>query len=119
MPALIPIITDDPITSARAFGALSGHLAGSLGTILSYTVSGSPLYLDAIRCEGNSEAEYTIEIGGSTADVQRSAVATPQVQFLYPTPTIVAVGDVIDVKVLHHDAGLLCDFRASLFGHKC
>jgi len=120
MPALIPILIDEPAVSVRARGTITDHPKDTNATILSLTIASEPLFLDVVRADGNADAHYQLIIDDGTENIieeQHSSIVMPTVKFEFPTPFIVNVGEKIIVKVEHYYVPL-ANFSAALFGHR-
>jgi hypothetical protein len=90
----------------------------ALTTILSYTNTGSTLWLDKIVATGNVDGEYQVVIDTVTKFTFRTAEQQRTMDFLFPVPIKIGIGSIIDVKVTHFNASITGDFVASIAGHR-
>lgn len=90
----------------------------TLTTVLSHT-NGAAIEerINFIQATGTADAEFHIVIDTVTKMKFRTSEQVRTMKIEFP-PHILAVGSIIDVKVVHFDIGLLCDFNASLIGHR-
>lgn len=110
------LISNSPTTSVWQYNEILTIASGSLTTILTYTVIGSDLMIDNILASGTVDAEYRVLINGSVKAKYRTSEQDRTTKIILPTPQRVAVGSIIDVKVVHYNVAT-ADFDASLMGH--
>jgi hypothetical protein len=122
MPDLIPIIDAlDDVNSepVREHGNLSDLAKGTLGTILTYENNGTdPVFIDIIRADGDTDAEFFIYIDTELKDSTRTSIASPAASFPYPNQgQKIEVGSIVEVKA-RHNLVPLASFKASIIGHQ-
>lgn len=116
MPDLTPIVIDEPEISIIKPGSAGPLAGGSIDTIVSLeNDTGNVIFVDAVRCEGNVDAEYFIFIDTERKEKLRTPESKPE--FLYPTPLRLEVGQIMDVKVEHHHPATAL-FSATIIGHR-
>ncbi len=85
--------------------------------VQTYSVAGSVLYLDSIALTGTFAAEFSVYLNSVKRETRR-------IEITDPSPTIpfhgipLQVGDVLEVRVTHYDAGEMHDFESSVKGHR-
>lgn len=86
-------------------------------TVATLTVTGSPLFLDAIAATGTWAAEVIIYINTVRKQTLRIEITSPHPE----TPFFAArleVGDVVEVKVRHYDVTGAHDYEATIKAHR-
>lgn len=87
-------------------------------TVLSYTVSGGALILDAIAATGTFAAEFRLYVDGAWKETQRMGIEAPVATFLFPAGHRLEDGAVVEVKVFHYDTLANRDYEATLKAHR-
>jgi len=95
-----------------------GSVIGNLETsILSYTNSGTKLYLQSVLGSGESDAEYRFYINSLLKIQKRTSAAKKNAEIPFSTPYILIVGDIIDLKVFHY-MSMSRKFNATFIGFR-
>ena len=87
-------------------------------TVLTYTVSGSTLWLDEVVVTGPVDGKWGIYINTVrkipywTSEQNRTGIIT------FPKSLKLIVGTIIDIKILHNYTSFTPDFEATLIGHR-
>lgn len=87
-------------------------------TVISQTVTGSALLLDALDVDGTVAAEWRVYVNNQHRATRRTEITKPSERFPFPTPYRLEVGDDVEVRVVHYDTGASRDFAASLLAHR-
>jgi hypothetical protein len=104
-------------SSVLEYASASTVPANTLTTILTYTNTGSVLWLDQLIATGQDDAEYEIVINTVTKIKYRTSEQQRTMDIQFPIAQKIAINDVIDIKVTHWGSATR-DFDASLIGHK-
>jgi hypothetical protein len=110
------LISIDPVSSVWQYNEVLTIAANALTTILTYTVSGSDLYIDNILASGTVDGEFSVLINGVVKAKYRTSEQDRTTKIVLPTAQRVAVGSIIDIKVVHYNIAT-ADFDASIMGH--
>lgn len=114
----VPTTNLFPRTSILEYGATGSVADNTLTTVLSFTVLGSPAFIDAIHAGGNLPACFSLIVNTILKlDFQNSHTERTKAITL-PAPQRFAVGDVVDIKVEHFQVGKSGIFTATIFGHR-
>lgn len=92
--------------------------ANSVTTILSYTNTGSLLYLDTLIATGEVDAEYRLVINGTTKMKYRTSEQNRTMNVPFPMSQLIQIGDIVDIKVIHYHTASTADFSANIIGHR-
>lgn len=91
----------------------SSTVPGStLTTVLTFTVSGADINLNSIKVEGNARGEWSVFKNLSLIEKKRTSVSKHNKEIKFFREAF-AVGDIIDVKVIHYESNP-ADFSATL-----
>jgi len=101
-------------TSAIAIGGIAGIPANTPSTIVTYTASGA-IGITKISTSGSDYAKFLLYKNTSLMETQRTG---PQrnIDFLFGGSLALSSGDIVDVKVIHYNTGVLSDFESTLYG---
>lgn len=107
--------TPTPISSFLEYCHQTDVAGNSEYTVITYTNTGTTLWLDSWVGSGTALGLFSFYVNLNKKIVLRPG-SSLSVQYNFPTPFKVAVGDILDVKVLHKmPRG---NFDASLIGHR-
>lgn len=114
----VVIVGESPTTSVFEYAEALTIADNALTTILTHTVVTADLLLDKILASGTVDAEYRIVVNGSTKAKYITSEQDRTAKFDFPVAQKFAIGDVIDIKVVHFNTSVTADFNTSLIGHK-
>jgi hypothetical protein len=98
---------------ASSVGAQTGVSDNTLTTISTLTGNGFNRIVQ-ISCSGTCYAKWQMYINSTLKETRRSGPER-NLYFTYNHPIQIAIGDVVDIKVIHYATGELHDFEATFY----
>jgi hypothetical protein len=114
-----PVISNYPGNLTNSFSDASGVPTNSETTVVTYTVPASTsFYFIGLVTSGNANALFRLKVNGSTVLAGRTTVSNLSWSLSYSYSPIVALdSDVVTITVIHQ-AGVACDFEATIMGYE-
>jgi hypothetical protein len=100
--------------SPLAIGAANGTPVSTLTTIVTFTAAVASR-LTQISVSGTDYAKFLLFKNTNLIDTRRTG-PDRNLDFMFNSPLSLAVGDIIDVKVIHYVTGTLADFESTIYG---
>lgn len=115
----LPVALSEAITAAIQpnatdieYGAITSLASATQGTVKSFTVTGSKLFLSHVEGSGTGSGTWEIEVNSVLKVTKQTTAAAPNFN-MDMFRFILEVGDTIDIKVFNNEGGPR-DFNASI-----